>query len=163
MGDIVYVHYGHAVFNDSMFRKIEINRFYNKPNYGFWACRENAKETWLDFIDGIMPVDRNKSIKFTLAENAKVLRINGVNEVLAIHKKYPLAKDKFCYEADLAEDFTYEYMKCMINWVELAKDYDAVEVMETDESYYHLYGWDIPSICVFNKDVIVVSDETNLF
>lgn len=155
MKDVVYVHYGHAVFNDSMFRKIEINRFYNKPNYGFWACRDNAEETWLDYIDGIIPVDGTKSIKFTLSENARVLRINGINEVLAIHEKYPLAKDKFYYEDDMLINSVCTYMKCMIDWVALAKDYDAVEVMETNDSYHHLYGWDIPSICVFNPNTIV--------
>ena len=52
-----------------------------------------------------------------------------------------------------------------IDFVEMSKDYDAVEVVGDivwklrygcDDDYKGLYSWDVPSICVLNVDKVKV-------
>lgn len=52
------------------------------------------------------------------------------------------------------------------NFEELAKEYDGIEVLMSEEDnldlaigeglYWELYGWDCDSLLVFNKDIVEV-------
>lgn len=54
----------------------------------------------------------------------------------------------------------------MLDFEELAKEYDGIEVLMSEEDnldlaigeglYWELYGWDCDSLLVFNKDIVEV-------
>lgn len=157
MSDVVYVHYGSAVFDNSKFREIDNDCVFNKPLYGFWACRENADCNWPDSINDTKSIDELVFIKFTLCRTARILYLSSVEDVLDVYKKYPLASNKFIHNLNdsLFSHHIFSYKKCMIDWTKVAEDYDAVELVDISSVYYHLYGWDLNSICVFNPAVIV--------
>lgn len=48
-------------------------------------------------------------------------------------------------------------MWSMIDYEELATEYDALEVLisEDHELYFNLYGWDCDSIVIMNPEVII--------
>ena len=45
-------------------------------------------------------------------------------------------------------------MFTMLDFEELKKEYDAIEVIISDGLYYALYGWDCDSILILNKDIV---------
>ncbi len=51
----------------------------------------------------------------------------------------------------------------MMNWVEVAKDYDGIEIapyiIEARFEYDWYYGWDVASGCIWNKDAITSIDK----
>lgn len=88
-------------------------------------------------------------------DNVFKLNINEGN--IAIIRTY----DKLAgFDAKYGID--YHGMR-MVNWVEVAKDYDGIEIApyinEGRFKYFWYYGWDVASGCIWNKDAITSIDK----
>ena len=127
--------------------------FANKPSRGLWGCRDDSWKEWCKDNDfGYNP----NYFEWTLKPNTKTYIINTEEDFIYLLKKY----------GSLING-TYG-----IDYLKLAKDYDAIELTKNGNTHLH-YGidtkdpelqdhkyrmalmmamnaWDVPSICVFN-------------
>lgn len=142
---IEYIHYGDKKFNKKKFEEIK-NIMFVKPLGGLWASRVDSEYGWKSWCESqnFHPEKyrENNYFKFKLRENAKVLTIANREQLEKIIKQ------------NLSED--YKALFVALNFEELAKQYDAIEVLISEDNrlYWDLYGWDCDSILVMNKDVI---------
>lgn len=128
----VYIHYGSKKFNKDKFDPIK-NRLFVKPYGGLWASSINSKYGWKDWNEdsGFRECKRNNSFKFTLKDNAKILRINCLEDM------QELPRDKEVFWGLSLGSIIY------LDFEQLLKDgYDAIEVnISNDERlYWALYG-----------------------
>lgn len=140
MQDKIYIHYGHAAFDPSLFVKIRNNSPWNKPIGGLWASPVNATFGWKDWCEAeeFRECIENNSFKFTLP-GANVLTINSVEDL----RKAPT--------------LDYNGIGWIIDFERCIKlGYDAIElnISKSHELYWELYGWDCDSILVMNPDKI---------
>lgn len=146
MAKTVYVHYGNDKFHDP--RPIRNYEYYfTKPHGGFWASRKYGESTWKDwcFKEDFRVYSFDRSIEFTLKDGARVLELSDVNQLdnLPI-----LSKEKYGGRCP-----TYD-----LNFEELVKQYDAIEVTNITNLYWALYGWDCNSILIMNPDIVEVKE-----
>lgn len=160
----VYIHYGNTNFEKERFVPI-YNEGTAKPRGGFWGSPIDAKFGWKDWNDSehFCECNINNSVQFVLSDNAKVLHIDCVDQL----DELPIIED------ELSHLFGRYSSMLRIDWVDLCKDYDAIELHLSDEKpskkksnepsylsmnglYWKLYGWDCDSIVVMNPDVVEV-------
>lgn len=139
----MYIHYGAKEFDRTKFAPIKNRTCGSKPFGGLWASPVDAAFGWKEWnkIEEFHTCDPKNAFRFTLAEGARVLRIDSLDKLSEIPVNKP------------AYHFDFE---------DVAKRYDAVEccLSEVPALYNALYGWDCDSILVLNQDVIVpVPDE----
>lgn len=142
----VYIHYGHKRFDKDKFVPIK-NHHWVKPFGGFWASSINAKYGWKDWNKDseFRECKKQNSFKFTLKDNAKILKINCLEDLKGLPRDKELY-GMYNFESDVYLDFE-----------QLVKDgYDAIEVniSNDDRLYWALYGWDCDSLLVLNKEII---------
>lgn len=161
-----YIHYGSEHFDLKAFDPIKNRYRFNKPSGGLWASPINAEDSWHDWclFNNYKTDKLERSFKFKLADDAKVLYLNDVITVtdkrnrkyhlndsslsycIRIHE--PLPSDPFCpsiFASGINIDF---------QWLMMSR-YDAIEVHMTDIFYWDLYGWDVDSLLVMNPNCIV--------
>lgn len=142
---IEYIHYGDKKFDRDKFDEVT-NIHHNKPIGGLWASRLNSETGWKLWCESegyhLDKYRNDNCFKFKLKEDAKILNITKKEQL----EKLP--KQRLPIEL--------RFLKNIIDFEELAKQYDAIEVLisEDYELYWDLYGWDCDSILVMNKDVI---------
>jgi hypothetical protein len=142
----VYIHYGHAQFNPVLFKPIQnYETPFTKPRGGLWASRINAEYGWKDWCEreGYAECRESNSFRFTLKENANVLKINTVDDLRDLPK--------------IKSQFSCLSMWVLLDYEKLLSDgYDAIEVTIYNNGglYYALYGWDCDSILIMNPAVI---------
>lgn len=150
----IYVHYGHKHFDKELFKEIKnINNFV-KPNGGLWASDIDAEYGWKDFVDNnnFNTEKYQDFFRFLLKDNAKVLTITNSKQL----KDLPKNKNTI---------YQFEAPFVMLDFEELKKHYDAIEVLISAEDsyddigmarglYWDLYGWDCDTLLVMNKDVV---------
>jgi hypothetical protein len=136
-----YIHYGSQSFDRSVFRPIE-NRGTNKPFGGLWASPVDANYGWKDWTDAehFCECKESNSFTFTLKPTARVLLIESPDD---FSKVVPYART-FLSESAWNIDF-----------LAIAREYDAVEVVINGFTYNAMYGWDCDSIVILNPDVVV--------
>ena len=137
--------------------------FVNKPIKGLWGCRDDSWKDWCEDNDfGYNP----NYFEWTLKPGTKIYTINTEEDFIYLLKNYGSLINGM---------YGIDYLK-------LAKDYDAVELTPTGNMHLH-YGidtndpelqnpqyksalmiamnaWDVPSICVFypNKTVQIIKE-----
>lgn len=81
----------------------------------------------------------NSAIRFNISENARICTINTKED----------------YESLPSFVITGLY-KLVLDYEELAKDYDVLEITSEglSNNYNNLYNWDIPNVLILNFDVI---------
>lgn len=156
MNDI-YIHYGHKVFDKNKFNKIENRVLFVKPLGGSWASRIDSVDGWKNWTEeqGFYLDKHNDDnyFKFKLKEKTKILKITNIKQLDELPhidlKRFNI-------------DFQFAVYQ-MLDFEELAKKYDAIEVLISRDSklYWELYGWDCDSLLVFNKDCIEILDASN--
>jgi len=142
-----YIHYGHDKFDKEKFEPIKNRREWIKPLGGLWASRVDAEFGWVNWCKDSGWEDKlEQYFKFKLKDNAKVLTITMSEQL----KPLPRAKSEI-----MARLYT------IIDFEELAKQYDAMEVIISNDQELHrqLYGWDCDSIVIMNPDVIEIIEE----
>jgi hypothetical protein len=131
---------------------------YNKPVGGLWGCRGEEWREWCESEEFCL--DRlEKHFFFKLKKGSKVYRVRTKKDFLYLFNKYSNHRK-----------YKPGYQSCLgtIDFIEMSKDYDAVEVVGDivyklrfgcDEDHKGLYAWDVPSICVLNVDKVKIMKE----
>ena len=140
------------------------NSFMNKPLRGLWGCRDNSWKEWCEENDfGYNP----SYFEWTLKPNSKLYTVNNTNDFIYLLKNY---------------QFEDSDGNIFIDYLKLAKDYDAVELTKNGNNELHFgikiddtelqnpkYAralrigmnlWDVPSICIFNpsKTIDIINE-----
>lgn len=148
----MYIHYGDNKFDINKFKEIRNHEFLNKPHGGLWASDINSEFGWKDWCikEDYRTDELNKSFKFILNENSKVLTINDVNDL----RDLPMIK----FESFIGIPKVY------LDFEKLKEKYDAIEVIINEQLYYTLYGWDCDSILIMNPEIVkeVKDNEQNI-
>lgn len=130
----------------------------NKPRGGLWGCRDDSWKNWC--ADNNYPCSINY-FDWSLKPSTKVYIIDSEEDFIYLLKNYS-AEEK---------DYTGN-PTCVIDFLKLANDYDAVELTSAGNDKLHhsitsndpelqdpkykeslllaLNAWDVPSICVFH-------------
>ena len=118
--------------------------FSTKPRGGLWASSIDASYDWKEWCDlnDYRHCTEENSFTFLLTSNARVLRINSVNDLEGlpeIHDELGLCPWK------------------LLDFEKLSETYDAIEVSISSDPnlYWVLHGWDCDSILVMNADTII--------
>lgn len=138
-----YIHYGHNNFDITKFDKIANIPAFTKPFGGLWGSRVDSENGWKSCCEEF-GLNRNldEYFIFSLKETSNILTIDRCERLLDL----PRANDGMKLSIYTVLDFE-----------ELAKEYDAVEVLISEDGYLYreLYGWDCDSILVMNPDIII--------
>ena len=142
----VYIHYGHSCFG-----KIDPIRnlgYGTKPKGGLWASRQDdpygwkkwceQEKFWLDTF--------SMCFRFTLKDNAHILELSNRDQLIGLPQL--IHKD---------EIFPY-WLSCRLDFEQLQKDYDAIEITDIHKFSLALYGWDCNSILIMNPDIVEVKE-----
>ena len=147
-------------------RKKFICSCFTKPKGGLWGCRGDE---WIEWCreEKFALKKWKECFEWTLKKDAKILTIRSASGFAKLIKKYYREVAPFVGEID---------------YLQIAKEYDAIELTEVpvnelrfgfkseqipvDDFMYDMgkrtlyqvgtYGWDVPSICVFNTDKVEV-------
>ena len=137
----IYIHYG-----DDRFRKMDPirNGFLTKPAGGLWASRINDPGGWISWClsKEFCLYKLKDGFTFQLTDNAKVLELNDIKQLDDLPKLYPYNRDERMEE-------------CFLDFEEIAKEYDAIELTEEWKFHWALYGWDCNCIVILNPDCVV--------
>lgn len=140
------------------------NSFMNKPLRGLWGCRDDSWKEWCEENDfGYNP----SYFEWTLKPNSKLYIVNNTDDFIYLLKNY---------------QFEDSDGNIFIDYLKLAKDYDAVELTKNGNNELHfsikiddtelqdpkytralrigMNLWDVPSICVFNpsKTIDIINE-----
>lgn len=151
-----YIHYGAKAFMPELFVPIQ-NRYFVKPHGGLWASPTDAKYGWKEWNkdSGFIEIIEDRSFKFTLTEDAKVLHIYSVSDLDVLPK------------LEIPGMLNFNIGMVYLDFEALMEQgYDAIELHLSEEDktnngfmeglYWNLYGWDCDSILVMNPDIVVV-------
>ena len=156
-----YIHYGSTEFRKELFMPIKNRENFVKPSGGLWSSpitRKSPKGEWKEWVDGEGFSNGFKErygddnfFKFQLKRGSKILTIRSAKELRGL----PQIKSEY-----------YDFGNVLLDFEELAKEYDGIEVLISEEDkrglelgeglYWELYGWDCDSLLVFNKDIVEV-------
>lgn len=155
MKERVYIHYNSDTYDQDRLRRAMVNKNknarYDKPK-GLWASPENSERGWKDWCEGEeFHVEKlDKSFRFTLSPNAKILRLNKIEEA-----------DRYITWID--------NQICALNLPLIYSEFDAMEVSySNDYRFGYVWAntthtalnpfnsWDVDSICIWNPSVIVL-------
>lgn len=143
ISDSIYIHYGNNKFDKNRFIEIENNEWV-KPIGGLWASNINAEYGWKDWCkeNNFRECKKDNSFKFRLKDGSKVLIIDSASKLLDLPK----------------QETKYNFSWVNLDFEQIAKDYDAIEVLISKDSqlYWDLYGWDCDSVLVLNPDNIEI-------
>lgn len=131
---------------------VKLSRVYNKPDGGLWACvytpsntYRSEWEAWCE-MDDFKHYDPDNYFIFRLAESAKILVINSVEDYENI-------------------DSMYKNENGTLNWDILPNFYDGVYVGRShgywvcncnfDHPAFSLEGWDVKSVVIFRNSAII--------
>ena len=151
-----YIHYGTCAFMPELYTPIQ-NQYFVKPQGGLWASPEDAKYGWKEWNENthFIEIVENKSFKFTLSENAKVIHLYIIDDLEGLPKLKIPGMPEF-----INTTFTYLDFEALME-----QGYDAIE-LHLNEEYrsnsdfmkglrWSLYGWDCDSILIMNPEVII--------
>lgn len=140
-----YIHYGTDKFNPALV-STEENHF-RKPA-GLWASPTDTNWGWKDWClaEDFHTGSLNKFFKFTLKPCAKILVVNGLDDVMdyldIIETEFKYLPDIRLKRKELYRDFDGMMVWMSHNWNELHNNI-----------LFNL--WDVDSIVVWNLDVII--------
>lgn len=155
--DTIFIHYG-DLYDATKFKEIKnANTPWVKPNGGYWASPVESNNGWKDwclredflsFEDWYQ--DINRSQKFTIAEDAKILYLRNEEEITFLKEKY-LLRDPHLMCFSIYPDFE-----------KLVSDgYQAIYYEDNVDTHYPLMCWDCDSLLVLDPSIIKITKEEN--
>lgn len=143
-----YIHYGTDLFRPDLVLR-EKHCVSSKPSRGIWASpiRDSAY-TWRDFCENEdFRVERLAlSFKFFLKEEAKILEIHNMDDILPFVNGRPSIFEE------------------TINFKKLYESFDGMELFLSENWRFHdsilFYAWDVDSIVIWNPDIIIPKGES---
>ena len=137
-----YIHYGNSKFIPDLFIPIKNEPFRNKPRGGLWACNAETDDwsVWCHYEDVFLDC-LQESFTFKLKPDTRFLVLNSEETIRNLPQV--MKKDYVTYYPDFEK---------------ISKDYDVIVYECNEETYRALYGWDLDSILILNKEVIIYGD-----
>lgn len=161
MNNKKYVMVGAPIISKEIFRNVlrPLDNYNFIPNGGFWASDYiDAAEVsaWNKYLNQRREIaeakDTTQSTIFTLKDNAKILTIETVEDILALSKKYPSYHHILGYIEEIDDRRT------TFDFEILSKEYDGIYV-----NYKKIYkenktmvfkDWEVDTLLLFNLDCI---------
>ena len=109
---------------------------------GLWACRLDNPFGWKEWCESekYFQNDFTKFFTFNIKNNAKKLLIDSSKKL-----------DNLPNQTNNLNKLFY-----VLDFEILSKNYDYMEViLKDDKLYWGFAGWDIDTILIFNKDIII--------
>lgn len=161
MNNKKYIMVGAPIISKEIFRNIlrPLDNYNFIPNGGFWAsdyidaAEVSAWNKYLHQISELEEVkDTTQSTIFTLKDDAKILTIETIEDILSLSKKYPSYHHTLGYIDDIDE------RKISFDFEMLSKDYDGIYVNYkniTRENKTLIFNeWVVNTLLLFNLDCI---------
>ena len=156
-----YITIGNPIISKDIFRNIlrPLDNFSFKPTGGLWASEFisnfNKISPWYDYLKEAKSITtymlRYKDLKlasiFTLKENANILIIDSVNQILELSKKYPSYHHILTNNNNIIFDFE-----------EISRKYDGIYLNYNNLLYQTTINtfdsWNVNTLLIFNLDCI---------
>lgn len=156
-----YITIGNPIISKDLFRNIlrPLDNFSFKPTGGLWASEFisnfNKISPWYDYLKEAKSITtymlRYKDLKlasiFTLKENANILIIDSVNQILELSKKYPSYHHILTNNNNIIFDFE-----------EISRKYDGIYLNYNNLLYQTTINtfdsWNVNTLLIFNLDCI---------
>ena len=156
-----YITIGNPIISKDLFRNIlrPLDNFSFKPTGGLWASEFisnfNKISPWYDYLKEAKSIAtymlRYKDLKlasiFTLKENANILIIDSVNQILELSKKYPSYHHILTNNNNIIFDFE-----------EISRKYDGIYLNYNNLLYQTTINtfdsWNVNTLLIFNLDCI---------
>lgn len=138
----ILIHYGSPKYVPHLYSEIKNGLLTNKPFGGLWTSPVNSSFGWKDWCHREHFRECSDHFKLKLKDNAKILRIDGKNDL----NDLPVITEK-----GMLFDFHY------IDFEKISKDYDAIWLTEKGEREtsftrpINLYGWDCETVLILNN------------
>lgn len=155
--DTVYVHYGSTVFDKDVFCKAQCSMHSLKPENGFWASSKESNNGWYQWCQHTSFCNDNPNcrIEFNLAPDAKIMKIETLDDIAYLVHKYPA--DFSAMICPLGSYVEHGLPYKAIDYAAMSKDFDGIDYSYTKLG--NLLGpWDCDSIVIFNPDVVQCRD-----
>ena len=155
-----YIHYGHSSFDSARFIDPVENEETlcegRKPRHGLWGSNIESEYGWKEVIHSDREIERKekwrleKSFTFMLSDHSRILNIDNIDDAIKLFDQYG--------EDENLNNSSVSIINRKINWKNVAKDYDAIELKAgCNRDLRELFrGWECDSICVFHKNVIEI-------
>lgn len=132
----------------------------NKP-CGFWVSIEGEYgwEAWCK-SEGFRLEDLAFKYEVTLKSDAKILKICNKDDMVKFYEKYKVSEEILEKIYQSPKYFSPEIFidLQLINWIEVAKDYQGLYIETFSHKYKILYnwiwGWDCISACIWDLSCI---------
>ncbi len=156
-----YITIGNPIISKDLFRNIlrPLDNFSFKPTGGLWASEFisnfNKISPWYDYLKEAKSIAtymlQYKDLKlasiFTLKENANILIIDSVNQILELSKKYPSYHHILTNNNNIIFDFE-----------EISRKYDGIYLNYNNLLYQTTINtfdsWNVNTLLIFNLDCI---------
>lgn len=161
MKDKKYIMVGAPIITKEIFRNVlrPLDNYTFKPSGGFWASEYIGPESisdWYKYLIYAKEIAKEKNINqstiFTLKENAKILTIDTIENVLELSIKYP------SYHHLLGHHYDEKSIQTTIfDFEKISKDYDGIYVNVKKLRYRGtsvFNDWNVNSLLLFNLDCI---------
>lgn len=102
-------------------------------------------------------IDEDVFINISQVSNKnKILRLNSMNDRKIFYQKYKRINISLRTDGVLGPDLGLIFQ--LINWVQVSNDYAGLEIPDINRSNQldsrWCYGWDVPSGCIWNTNII---------
>jgi len=161
MNNKKYIMVGAPIISKEIFRNVlrPLNNYTFIPNGGFWASEYIGPESislWYKYLMYAKELAKEKNINqstiFTLKENANILTIDTLNQVIELSKNYP------SYHHILGFHFNERSSRTTtVDFEKLSQNYDGVYVnlkKLNNIGNHSFYEWDVNTLLLFNLDCI---------
>ena len=155
--DTVFIHYG-DLFDITKFHEVKNAKTpWAKPNGGYWASPVESTNGWKDWClredflcFGDWYKDINRSQRFTIDGDAKILYIRNKAEVNFFKTTYQIADPHhMCFA--VYPDFE----KLVVD------GYQAIYYEDNVDTHYPMMCWDCDSLLVLDPSIIKITKEEN--
>ena len=146
-----YIHYGHTEFEPDKINISNINSIINKPDGGLWASPVDAYFGWKDWCEAEnfkRICDEENSLRFSLREGSKILKVRSEYDLLSLPDKY---------KRDDMEDFRYFPFgkRVQLDFETLKHDGFAAVEYKVGDCCPSFEFWDCDSIVILDPDVVI--------
>lgn len=156
------IFWGCPEYDSNLFEPIK-NIGWCKPRGGLWTSPIDSSFGWIDWCKA--ENFREEHFKpgnffvIDLKENAKIYKIDTLEDLVSLQRKYPDLSRKHLNFSLFKESCTELLHE--LDFEKISKEYDAIFLTEdgqwkTRVSYPNLYGWDCECVLVLNKEVIEI-------
>lgn len=133
-----FIHYGSSKFDPELFGEIHNLDHRNKPEGGLWACSLESND-WYNWC-------HSERMFEDCLEESFTFEFKHGTRFLMLDNKIGISKLPQTHEPD--------WLGYYPDFEKLKEDYDVIIYKNNHETYNALYGWDLDSLLVLNKEVI---------